>query len=74
MPDGNILKIYLYGAPNADVCTLTEGIISTNSVTGDYTPFRAQVQDYNGGSRQSPNKWHEDRDGGFSLRGKTSAQ
>ena len=64
----------LYGAPNADVCTLTEGIISTNSVTGDYTPFRAQVQDYNGGSRQSPNKWHEDRDGGFSLRGKTSAQ
>lgn len=55
----------LYGAPNADVCALTRGAVSTNSITGDYRPFRAQVQDYNGGSRQSPNKWHEARDSGY---------
>ena len=55
----------LYGAPNADVCALTRGVISTNSVTGDYRPFRAQLEDYNGGSRQSPNKWHGNRDSGY---------
>ena len=55
----------LYGAPNADVCALTRGVISTNSVTGDYRPFRARLEDYNGGSRQSPNKWHENRDSGY---------
>lgn len=55
----------LYGAPNADVCALTRGVISTNSVTGDYRPFRAQLEDYNGGSRQSSNKWHEKRDSGY---------
>jgi curli production assembly/transport component CsgG/holdfast attachment protein HfaB len=64
----------LYGAPNADVCALTEGIISTNSTTGDYSPFRAPVEAYNGGSRQSVNKWHEDRDSGYKLRGRTSEQ
>ncbi|MEO1659741.1 MAG: holdfast anchoring protein HfaB [Pseudomonadota bacterium] len=58
----------LYGAPNADVCSLTAGIISTNSTTGDYRPFRAPVDQYNGGSRQSPNKWHENRDSGFRTR------
>lgn len=58
----------LYGAPSADVCALTEGGISTNSITGDYVPQRAQLDEYNGGSRESPNKWHEKRDSG--LRGK----
>jgi len=62
----------LYGAPNADLCALNEGIISTNSVTGDYRPIRASVEEYNGGSRQSPNKWHDNRDRGYKLRGKTS--
>lgn len=55
----------LYGAPNADVCALTEGAISTNSITGDYRPVRANVKEYNGGSRQSPRKWHDKRDSGF---------
>jgi curli production assembly/transport component CsgG/holdfast attachment protein HfaB len=58
----------LYGAPNADVCALTRGIISTNSVTGDYRPFRAQLETYNGGSRQSSNKWHENRDSGYKAK------
>lgn len=64
----------LYGAPNADVCALNEGIISTNSVTGDYRPFMAPIEDYNGGSRQSANKWHEKRDSGYGLRGKQTGQ
>ncbi len=59
----------LYGAPNADVCALTEGAVSTNSITGDYRPVRAKVKEYNGGSRQSASKWHEGRDSG--LRGST---
>lgn len=59
----------LYGAPNADVCALTEGAVSTNSITGDYRPVRANVKEYNGGSRQSASKWHEGRDSG--LRGST---
>lgn len=63
----------LYGAPNADVCALTRGVISTNSITGDYRPFRAHVQDYNGGSRQSPNKWHERRDSGYNANSEAPA-
>ena len=57
----------LYGAPNADVCAYTRGAVSTNSVTGDYQPFMTQVETYNGGSRQSPNKWHDARDNGYNA-------
>ena len=57
----------LYGAPSADVCSLTEGSISSNGITGDYRPQRAALEEYNGPSRQSPNKWHDQRDSG--LRG-----
>ena len=57
----------LYGAPTADVCSLTQGAISSNSITGDYRPQRAALEEYNGGSRRSPNKWHDRRDSG--LRG-----
>ena len=55
----------LYGAPNADVCSLTRGAISSNSVTGDYRPVRAKLDEYNGPSRQSASKWHDKRDSGF---------
>ena len=55
----------LYGAPNADVCALTRGGISTNGVTGDFTPIRTKVQDYNGESRESASKWHAKRDRGY---------
>ncbi|MEO0607444.1 MAG: holdfast anchoring protein HfaB [Pseudomonadota bacterium] len=54
----------LYGAPNADICPLTRGI-SSNGVTGDYTPFRADLNDYNGESRGEANKWHRSRDRGY---------
>ena len=59
----------LYGAPNADVCSLTEGAISSNSVTGDFVPARANLQDYNGPSRQAPSAWHDSRDA--ALRGRS---
>ncbi|MEM1086688.1 MAG: holdfast anchoring protein HfaB [Pseudomonadota bacterium] len=38
----------LYGAPTADVCSLTEGSISSNGLTGDYRPARAPLEEYNG--------------------------
>ncbi|MEM9938511.1 MAG: holdfast anchoring protein HfaB [Pseudomonadota bacterium] len=60
----------LYGAPNADVCTAAKGLISTNSITGDYRPRTAQLDLYDGGSRESENKWHESRDSG--IRGRQS--
>lgn len=44
----------LYGAPTADVCSLTEGSISSNSVTGDYRPARAPLEEYNGPVRATP--------------------
>ncbi|WOR15489.1 holdfast anchoring protein HfaB [Hyphomonas sp. FCG-A18] len=44
----------LYGAPTADVCTLTEGAISSNSTTGDYRPARAPLEEYNGPVREEP--------------------
>lgn len=55
----------LYGAPSADVCALTRGGISTNGLTGDYTPVRTKIQDYNGESRESASKWHAKRDRGY---------
>lgn len=58
----------LYGAPSADVCSETQGAISSNSITGDYRPQRAQLEAYNGPSRESANKWHAARDTG--LRGR----
>ena len=44
----------LYGAPTADVCSLTEGAISSNSTTGDYRPARAPLEEYNGPVRETP--------------------
>ena len=44
----------LYGAPTADVCSLTEGAISSNSTTGDYRPARAPLEEYNGPVREAP--------------------
>lgn len=55
----------LYGAPNADVCALTRGAVSSNGVTGDYRPFRTQLEDYNGETRETPSKWHGKRDRGY---------
>ncbi len=55
----------LYGAPSADVCSLTAGAISSNGITGDYRPARAPLEEYNGPSRESPNKWHQNRDRGM---------
>jgi len=55
----------LYGAPTADVCSLTEGAVSSNSITGDYRPARAPLEEYNGPSRTSPSKWHDSRDNGY---------
>ena len=55
----------LYGAPNADVCALTRGAISSNGVTGDYTPFRTDLNTYNGETRQEASKWHRKRDRGY---------
>jgi len=52
----------LYGAPSADVCTSTAGAISSNGLTGDYLPYRSDLETYNGPSRASANKWHEIRD------------
>ncbi len=52
----------LYGAPSADVCSTTEGAISTNSVTGDFVPRGAALEEYNGPSRQSVASWHSQRD------------
>lgn len=57
----------LYGAPNADVCALTRGAISSNGVTGDYRPFRTELEDYNGESRESASKWHGRRDRGYNA-------
>ena len=57
----------LYGAPNADVCALTRGLISSNGVTGDYRPFRTELEDYNGESRESASKWHGRRDRGYNA-------
>lgn len=59
----------LYAAPSANICEQTEGAISTNSVTGDFIPRGAPLEDYNGPSRQSVSAWHEDRD--VSLRGRS---
>ncbi len=58
----------LYGAPNADVCAMTKGSISSNSITGDYRPVRAKLEEYNGPSRQSPSKWHGSRDSGYKAK------
>lgn len=58
----------LYGAPTADVCALTRGAISSNSVTGDYRPARAPLEEYNGPARQSPSKWHSKRDKGYKAK------
>ena len=44
----------LYGAPTADVCSLTEGSISSNGITGDYRPARAPLEEYNGPLRSTP--------------------
>ena len=55
----------LYGAPNADVCALTRGAISSNGVTGDYTPFRTDLNIYNGDTREEASKWHGKRDRGY---------
>jgi curli production assembly/transport component CsgG/holdfast attachment protein HfaB len=58
----------LYAAPTSDVCALTAGGISTNSVTGDFRPAGAPLEEYNGPSRQSVSAWHNRRDPG--LRGR----
>lgn len=55
----------LYGAPTADVCSETAGAISSNGITGDYRPIRADLEAYNGPSRESANKWHQNRDAGL---------
>jgi len=52
----------LYAAPTSDVCALTAGGISTNSVTGDFRPAGAPLEEYNGPSRQSVSAWHNRRD------------
>lgn len=52
----------LYAAPSADVCSTTDGAISTNSVTGDFVPRGAPLEEYNGPSRQSVASWHDKRD------------
>lgn len=44
----------LYGAPTADVCSLTAGSISSNGITGDYRPARAPLEEYNGPVRATP--------------------
>jgi curli production assembly/transport component CsgG/holdfast attachment protein HfaB len=52
----------LYAAPTADVCSITAGAISTNSVTGDFRPAGAPLEEYNGPSRQQVSAWHNRRD------------
>lgn len=52
----------LYAAPTSDVCALTAGGISTNSVTGDFRPAGSPLEEYNGPSRQSVSAWHNRRD------------
>lgn len=52
----------LYAVPSSDICTSTEGAISTNGVTGDFEPFGGSLEDYNGPSREQVAAWHDKRD------------
>jgi curli production assembly/transport component CsgG/holdfast attachment protein HfaB len=58
----------LYAVPSGDVCAQTAGAISTNSVTGDFVPRGAPLEEYNGPSREVASNWHSKRD--TSLRGR----
>ncbi|MEM7493982.1 MAG: holdfast anchoring protein HfaB [Pseudomonadota bacterium] len=49
----------LYGTPTIDVCSLTAGAISTNGITGDFRPIRADLQEYNGPERAIPRAGRE---------------
>ena len=52
----------LYAIPTSDVCSETVGSISTNSVTGDFEPLGAPLEQYNGPARQDVASWHDHRD------------
>ncbi|MEQ9314332.1 MAG: holdfast anchoring protein HfaB [Henriciella sp.] len=52
----------LYAIPSGDVCSQTAGAISTNSVTGDFVPRGAPLEEYNGPSREVASNWHDRRD------------
>ncbi|MEM5518377.1 holdfast anchoring protein HfaB [Henriciella sp. AS95] len=52
----------LYAIPSSDVCSQTAGAISTNSVTGDFVPRGAPLEEYNGPSREIASNWHSKRD------------
>lgn len=58
----------LYAVPSSEVCEATEGAISTNGTTGDFEPYGAPLEDYNGPSREQVAAWHDKRDPG--LRGR----
>ena len=58
----------LYAVPSSDVCSQTAGAISTNSVTGDFVPRGAPLEEYNGPSREVASNWHSRRDS--ALRGR----
>lgn len=60
----------LYGVPGADVCREVEAFVSTNGITGGFTPVHDTLATNHGASRASARRWNADRDP--ALRGRTS--
>ncbi|WP_084397293.1 holdfast anchoring protein HfaB [Henriciella aquimarina] len=57
----------LYAVPTGDVCAQSDGVVSTNNVTGDFRPV-APLEAYNGPARQDVAAWQDPRD--TALRGR----